>query len=81
LKAHGEALYKADNKILNEDNENLKRLANIFTILAECGNEAKQATKIPVSFEFYIPRRNKDDVEKMAIAWLKKQGEKHIQHG
>ena len=81
LEAHGEALYKADEEILEGDNENLKRLANILNMLAECVDEAKQDNGIPVFFEFYIPRPDKGEVEKMAIAWLKKQGEKHIQHG
>jgi len=81
LKAHNEALYKADEKILEGDNENLKRLANILNMLAECMHEAKRANGIPMFFEFYIPRPDKGEVEKMAIAWLKKQGEKYIQHG
>ena len=79
--AHGEALYKADEKVLEEDNENLKRLANILNILAECVDDAKRVNGGPLFFEFYIPRPNKDEVDKMAIAWLKKRGEKHIQHG
>lgn len=50
-------------------------------MLAECLDKEKQDNGIPVFFEFYIPRPDKGEVEKMAIAWLKKEGEKHIQHG
>lgn len=79
LRAHSEALYKADEKILEADNESLKQLANILNILAECVDEATNS--LPVFFEFCIPRPNKDEVEKMAIAWLKGRDEKHFQHG
>jgi len=43
-------------------------------------DRAREIGDYPVHFEFYIPRPDKSEVEKMAIAWLKKQGEKHIQH-
>jgi len=81
LEAHGEALYKADKETLEGDNENLKRFAKILYVLAECVDKAKRDNGIPVFFEFFIPRPDKSEVEKMAIGWLKKQGEKHIQHG
>lgn len=58
----------SEEEALKADNENLKDLAKILTMLAECVNEADRTKSRPVFCKFYIPRPNKDEVEKMAIA-------------
>jgi len=54
----GEALHKADERNLKDDNENLKELARILMRLAECIDQIKKEKEeghIPfIHFEFYI---------------------------
>jgi len=58
---YGEAHYEANEQNLESDNNNLKRLGEIFLILIECINDVKvnlekQGKISIVTFEFYIPR-------------------------
>ena len=57
----GEAYYKANDKALESDNENLRNLARILMKLAESmdqviNNRKKKGGPPFVDFEFYIPR-------------------------
>lgn len=51
---HGKAYNEANDTTLEEDNQALEDLGRIFTMLADCMDQVKEAKGYKPYFQFYI---------------------------
>jgi len=60
FRGKGEGNFVLNDKYLYQDNEALKRLGKILTMLTDCMDEVKRAKGFSPGFQFYISSSERD---------------------